>query len=156
MGAKTVATMSMRVCLLVAAVAMANGLSQKYETREWIEPAAVVAPSVADSPDAKGCSIGGCGDFTLTVNKIRRGGTGQVQIKVSPQDSVQAVIDRLETRHHAQLRHHKEFDNQPTDLSLLDVGMSQSMQVDLMIADTMKGPPPSHKMKIPVKKKIAY
>ena len=44
-----------------------------------------------------------------------------------------------------------EFESQPKDLSLLDVGMSQNMQVDLMVSDMMKGPPPSAKKMLKVK-----
>merc|ERR1712166_1540131 len=133
---EAMATKSALILLVTLAASMGT---------DWIEPA------VADAPDAAGCTIGGCGAFTLTVNKIRRGGTEQVQIKVNPQDNVQDVIDRLEPMHIADLRHKGEFESQPKDLSLLDVGMSQNMQVDLMVSDMMKGPPPSMlKVKVPL------
>lgn len=86
--------------------------------------------------------VGGSGNFKLTVNKITRGGTTQEVIECSPHDNVGAVIDRLEPNFEADLRFKGEFDNQPKDLSLIEIGMSQDMEVDLQISCMMKGPPP--------------
>mmetsp|Transcript_97584 Transcript_97584/g.247950 ORF Transcript_97584/g.247950 Transcript_97584/m.247950 type:complete len:88 (-) Transcript_97584:123-386(-) len=80
------------------------------------------------------CSIGGSGPFTLTVNKIRRVGTEQVKVEVAPQDMVADVCKRLEPDFVADLRHKGELDNLETDLTLLDVGISQPMEVDLQIS----------------------
>merc|ERR1711904_127002 len=88
------------------------------------------------------CDIGGGGKFQLTVNKIQRGGTEQVTIEVDPMDTVESVVNRLEENKVATLRHKGEFDDQPMDLTLLDVGISQAMEVDLQISCMMKGPPP--------------
>jgi hypothetical protein len=86
--------------------------------------------------------FGGQGPFTLTVNKMTRGGTQTVEIQVSPFDNVGEVINRLEPSFEADLRHHGSFNNEPKDLCLIDVGISQPMEVDLQISCMMKGPPP--------------
>merc|ERR1711966_385402 len=85
-------------------------------------------------PPAPSCGIGGNGNFDLTVNKMTRGGTTQMVISCSPFDIVEDVCERCSPQFQAELRHHGEFDNQPKDLSLLDVGISQPMQVDLQIS----------------------
>ena len=85
-------------------------------------------------------------------------------LDVSPQDNVGSIVDLLEPNKMAELRHvsptimidlrdgddwvvqHGEFENLAKDLNLLDVGVSQPMQVDLMISDMMKGPHPSRRL----------
>jgi len=94
------------------------------------------APEMAPS-----CDVGGQGPFTLTVNIIRRGGTKQIRTIVSPQDIVAAVIADIEPNFFADLRFHGEFDNLPKDLSLLDVGVSSAMEVDLQVSCMMRGGP---------------
>mmetsp|Transcript_109355 Transcript_109355/g.340717 ORF Transcript_109355/g.340717 Transcript_109355/m.340717 type:complete len:87 (+) Transcript_109355:48-308(+) len=84
------------------------------------------------------CDIGGCGPFQLTVNILRKGGEEKVTIEASPQDLVQEVIGKLEPTFQAHLRHHGEFDNFPADLTLLDNGVSQAMEVDLQVSCMMK------------------
>mmetsp|Transcript_26340 Transcript_26340/g.31951 ORF Transcript_26340/g.31951 Transcript_26340/m.31951 type:complete len:87 (+) Transcript_26340:24-284(+) len=84
------------------------------------------------------CGVGGSGAFILTVNKITRGGTEQVNIEVSAHDLVSGVINKLESNFQADLRHHNEFDNFQKDLTLLEVGVSQPMEVDLQISCMMK------------------
>merc|ERR1711907_12390 len=107
----------------------AEGAKQNPAAQPWVETAS-----------SEGCTIGGCGRFSLTVNKIQRGGTQKVTLDVSPQDNVGSIVDLLEPNKMAELRHHGEFENLAKDLNLLDVGVSQPMQVDLMISDMMKGP----------------
>mmetsp|Transcript_6608 Transcript_6608/g.7204 ORF Transcript_6608/g.7204 Transcript_6608/m.7204 type:complete len:91 (+) Transcript_6608:111-383(+) len=89
------------------------------------------------------CDIGGSGPFELTVNKMTKGGTEKVTLEVSPMDLVQDVIAKLEPDRIATMRHHGEFDDFPGDLTLLDNGVSQAMEVDLQVSCMMKGPPPS-------------
>ena len=72
------------------------------------------------------------------MNKLRKGGNEQVNIEVSPQDKVEDVVNKLEPDFQAVLRHHNEFEELPNDLTLLDVGISQSMEVDLQISCMMK------------------
>merc|ERR1711966_429336 len=98
--------------------------------REPMEVLTVAPPP----PPAPSCGIGGNGNFDLTVNKMTRGGTTQMVISCSPFDIVEDVCERCSPQFQAELRHHGEFDNQPKDLSLLDVGISQPMQVDLQIS----------------------
>lgn len=80
-----------------------------------------------------GCGIGGACTFKLLVNKISRGGSEVITLECSPQDIVQDVCERAEATFESELRYKGEFENQPKDLTLLDVGMSQDMEVDLMI-----------------------
>jgi len=94
---------------------------------------------IATLSDRAWPGMGGSGPFMLTVNCIKRGGTTRRQLKVSPDDIVQDVIDRLSPDFMADLRFHGEFANQPKDLSLLEIGMSQSMEVDLQISDMLAG-----------------
>jgi hypothetical protein len=95
---------------------------------------------VAAPPPAPSCGIGGNGNFDLTVNKITRGGTTQEVISCSPFDIVEDVCERCSPQFEAELRHHGEFDNQPKDLTLLDVGISQPMEVDLQISCFPRAP----------------
>jgi len=103
-----------------------------------IESVSSINDELLGSPPAPPVALcggfGGSGPFFLTVNKITRGGTTKQTIQVSPQDIVMDVIARCSPTFKAELRHKGEFDNQPKDLDLLSVGISQAMEVDLQIS----------------------
>jgi len=113
-----------------------DGMLQYSEFIDWVmnDGSKLAFAADLDMQQSTSCNIGGSGTFTLTVNKITKGGSQQVTMEVSPQESVADVIKKLEPELEADLRHHNEFDNLPKELSLLDVGISQPMEVDLQIS----------------------
>mmetsp|Transcript_14099 Transcript_14099/g.38601 ORF Transcript_14099/g.38601 Transcript_14099/m.38601 type:complete len:172 (+) Transcript_14099:185-700(+) len=117
-----------------------DGILNYDEFIEWVMLDELTTGCNLTDELAASCEIGGIGPFTLTVNKITKGGTEQVTIDVSPHDNVGAVTEKLEPDFEADLRFHDEFDNLQKDLSLLDVGISQAMEVDLQISCMARGP----------------
>eukprot|EP00656_Telonema_subtile_P000277 TRINITY_DN10141_c0_g1_i1.p1 TRINITY_DN10141_c0_g1~~TRINITY_DN10141_c0_g1_i1.p1 ORF type:complete len:140 (+),score=32.63 TRINITY_DN10141_c0_g1_i1:206-625(+) len=119
------------------------------DSTQWAEP--------VTAADTGSCGMEGCGKFMLNVDKITRAGTEAVVLRVSPMDTVQEVVNRLNPGpFKASLRlvcistrvvlisvQHGEYEALPSDLPLLDVGLGHAgNKADLMITDMMRGPPP--------------
>eukprot|EP00656_Telonema_subtile_P000278 TRINITY_DN10141_c0_g1_i2.p1 TRINITY_DN10141_c0_g1~~TRINITY_DN10141_c0_g1_i2.p1 ORF type:complete len:127 (+),score=29.67 TRINITY_DN10141_c0_g1_i2:206-586(+) len=106
------------------------------DSTQWAEP--------VTAADTGSCGMEGCGKFMLNVDKITRAGTEAVVLRVSPMDTVQEVVNRLNPGpFKASLRLHGEYEALPSDLPLLDVGLGHAgNKADLMITDMMRGPPP--------------
>eukprot|EP00927_Polykrikos_kofoidii_P058553 TRINITY_DN5312_c0_g1_i1.p1 TRINITY_DN5312_c0_g1~~TRINITY_DN5312_c0_g1_i1.p1 ORF type:complete len:202 (-),score=37.44 TRINITY_DN5312_c0_g1_i1:72-629(-) len=111
------------------------GISQDMEVTLFI----TCCPK--EPPSAPAATEGAAGNIKLTVNKRRQAGIVQVVLECSPQDIVGDVCDRLSEHFVADLRSKGSCENLPKHLSLIDVGISQDMEVDLFIQCCPKEPP---------------